>query len=401
MSSATHYLAADPHTRAYAALEGNLAKRIMVGLTGEREPGIPKVSATDDLRCLACHTDPALAAPADQLSGFELAVRREGVGCEACHGAAGGWLHEHTTWTPATRAAGYSRTGMAKLNDIGTRALMCAGCHVGAPADPERGYPVRDMNHDMIAAGHPRLNFDFADYQRSLPPHWHERDRTTGTPRDPDFEVTAWLVGRVAHAEAACRLLADRAARAEKRDPRTPWPEFAEWSCVSCHHRIGDGYPAVAGRALGTPAWQTIWPATRLDKFGKAPVMGDLLKEIEVTQPRHEGVRVAATKETEAFRGIPTFLAPLTAKDVREIFSPLAADAMTDRSLDRDTAGQLFHALAALERSRLGWVQARGEKAEPDPAFDRLRESLTLPRGTLRFDVPPKAAEDLKSLLRR
>src|SRR6185312_10631892 len=138
------------------------------------------------------------------------------------------------TWTAANRDTGYQQSGMARLYDIGERALACAGCHVGAPADPERGYPVRDMNHDMIAAGHPRLNFDFADYQRRLPPHWQEKDRlaAAATPRPPDFEAKGWLVGRVAAAEAACRLTADRARRL------APWPEFAEFNCYACHHDL-------------------------------------------------------------------------------------------------------------------------------------------------------------------
>src|SRR6185312_4830920 len=114
------------------------------------------------------------------------------------------------TWTAANRDTGYQQSGMARLYDIGERALACAGCHVGAPADPERGYPVRDMNHDMIAAGHPRLNFDFADYQHRLTPHWFERNRTTGQPAGPAFELQAWLIGKVAHAEAALHLDVDR-----------------------------------------------------------------------------------------------------------------------------------------------------------------------------------------------
>src|SRR6476660_5000791 len=105
-------------------------------------------------------------------------LRSEGVGCEACHGNASSWYGPHTgdTWSAANRPALYQTHGMHKLYDVGERALVCAGCHVGAPADEKRGYPVpRDMNHDMIAAGHPRLNFDFADYQRRLPPHWQEK----------------------------------------------------------------------------------------------------------------------------------------------------------------------------------------------------------------------------------
>jgi hypothetical protein len=387
--SATVWLTGDPHAKAYAALESELAGRIMSRL---HWPG----KATEEARCLACHTNPALAA---ELKDQQLvALRREGVSCEGCHGSAGGWLHEHTTWTPATRTAGYDRTGMAKLYDLGERSIACAGCHVGAPADPARGYPVRDMNHDMVAAGHPRLNFDFADYQRSLPPHWSERDRATGTPAGPEFEVRAWLVGRVAHAEAACRLLEDRAKRAERNE--APWPEFAEWNCVSCHHRIDGTFP----RKTGTPTWQTVWPVTDPDGFAAAGRFGpvpDIRGLFRVMEKLHPAIPATAARARSAADGLAGLRAALTAApgpEVREAAGSMPKSAGKQlRSLDRDTAGQLFHALAALERTRLREMN----ETEPPPAFADLRRELMLSRGTLRFDVPPGARADLEVLLKR
>ncbi|MFO0801823.1 MAG: hypothetical protein U0791_01685 [Gemmataceae bacterium] len=52
--SASHWLAVDPHTKAYAALETPLAAAIM-------ERYAPGAKATEDVRCLACHTNPSLA----------------------------------------------------------------------------------------------------------------------------------------------------------------------------------------------------------------------------------------------------------------------------------------------------------------------------------------------------
>lgn len=385
--SATVWQTGDPHAKAYAALEGELAGRIMAGLHWSGK-------ATEEARCLACHTNPALAA--DLKDDRVVALRREGVSCEGCHGSAGGWLHEHTTWTAATRAAGYDRTGMAKLYDLGERAVACAGCHVGAPADPTRGYPVRDMNHDMIAAGHPRLNFDFADYQRALPPHWSERDRATGTPAGPEFEVRAWLVGRVAHAEAACRLLEDRAERGG-RDV-APWPEFAEWNCVSCHHAIGGGFP----RKAGTPTWQPVWPVTdpndfaAAGRFGPVPDIRGLVRVMEKPRP---AIRESAARARSAADGLAGLRAALTAApgpEVREAAGQMLNSAgKRVPTLDRDTAGQLFHELAAAERMRL-----REKNDAVPPEFADLRRELTLPRGTLRFDVPAGARKDLEVLLK-
>ena len=50
------------------------------------------------------------------------------------------------------------------------QAQVCVGCHVGAPA--KDGVPARDLNHDLMAAGHPRLIFELSSYQANMPPHW-------------------------------------------------------------------------------------------------------------------------------------------------------------------------------------------------------------------------------------
>lgn len=336
--SATHWLAVDPHTKAYAALESPLA----AGMKRMHSDD----AATEDVRCLACHTNPSLAN--SKVDAREERLRADGVSCEACHGDAGRWVSRHASWTAPNRASEYERHGMAKLYDVGERALMCAGCHVGAPADPIRGYPVRDMNHDMIAAGHPRLNFDFADYQRRLPPHWLEEDRS------PEFEVKAWLFGRVAQVEAARVLEEDREKRAKANDPRTrtPWPEFSDGKCVSCHHRVGNGYPGSTGK-LQRPSR---WP------FREQPAMLVML--------------ISTGAECESFLATALKSAPVNEND-------------------RDTAGQVYHALAARERSRM----KREGRTTYDPAFDRIAKSLTLPRGNLDFTVKKETLDDLQKLL--
>lgn len=357
--SATHYLACDPHTKAFATLESPLAKSIMDRLRSS------VMEATEDVRCLACHTNPALAS--SEVNNRERSLRRDGVSCEACHGNASKWLHSHTTWSAADRCAGYKRSGMTKLYDLGERALACAGCHVGAPA--AQGYPVRDMNHDMIAAGHPRLNFDFADYQRRLRPHWFERDRMTGAPVGPEFEVRAWLVGRVAHAEAAVRLTADRTERA------APWPEFAETNCYSCHHQLlPDGWKQrnLAAKP-GTAPRQTIWPLTSPDDA--AELKGLVSTAVVAKLPDDRVLQVASS-----------------------LFAKVRG---RDSIADWDTAGQIFLGAAAYERYRV-----RITKSNPNPDFDVILNKLRLPHklGDEWFLTPcqfspMEAASDLKKLL--
>ena len=127
-----------------------------------------------------CHVNPTLAAKSDPHSK---ALHAEGVSCEACHGNAEHWRFEHAGWNPKTnRDEAYGRTGMTKLFDPAVRAADCAGCHVGAPASTDM--PLREVNHDLIAAGHPRLNFEFTTYLRKMPPHWAEKDRETNKLRE-------------------------------------------------------------------------------------------------------------------------------------------------------------------------------------------------------------------------
>ncbi|HEY3788105.1 MAG TPA: hypothetical protein VGL71_04580, partial [Urbifossiella sp.] len=195
------------------------------------------------------------------------------------------------------------------------------------------------------------------------------KDRSTGRPAGPEFAAKAWLVGRVAHAEAACRLLADREQRAAHHDPRTPWPEFADWSCVSCHHQVEDKFP----RKMGTPTWQTIWPMTGLRT-------GNREEALHSAQELAEMRRRFAVSPESGFLGTA---------------SSLLHKSAASQTMDHDAACQMFHGLAALERTRM----ARDKRESCDPAFERLGKSLHAPRGNIAFSVNPQSLADLKRLL--
>ncbi len=377
-SSGSCWVAADPHSNAFAVLEGPLAQRIMASYA-KHSPGR---KATEDVRCVACHTNPALARP--ELMGQQKArqFRNEGIGCEGCHGNAGRWQSEHTTWH-GPREKLYDEGGMVRLYDLGVRATTCAGCHVGAPADPQRGLPVRDMNHDMIAAGHPRLAFDFAEYVRRLPKHWQEKDRgiEPNTPRAIN-PVKEWYVGRVAHAEAACRLLADRAGRAIAEQKllegmtavqrqrygfeESPWPEFAEFNCAACHHELRisaekEPYPNwrrstayLGGRPPGSTPWQMIWPLTDAPGIEKParresdvwPVLGAIEKPRPATAA---SVLQVARQTAEALHAKRLAVVAMRSVQVEQqvrAFFPAQPMAVPEW----DSARQLFLGLAAMDR---------------------------------------------------
>src|SRR5207244_3878357 len=85
--------------------------------------------------------------------------------------------------------------GFLPTKNLAVRAGQCAACHVGSGA--------ADVNHDLIAAGHPRLNFDLAKYHAKLPHHWKEK----GDNATADFASRLGAVGTVVNARDALRLL--------------------------------------------------------------------------------------------------------------------------------------------------------------------------------------------------
>jgi hypothetical protein len=183
------------------------------------------------------------------------------------------------------------------------RASTCAGCHVGSPA--KNGIPARDVDHDLIAAGHPRLNFEFSAYLDNMPKHW----RTDVEPESKaDFPARAWAVGQLATAKAAADLLKDRAlnvqgALGKQPDRPAAWPEFTELDCFACHHTLRDQSWRSQGRtttALGLPRWGT-WYYPILETFaateaGQGDELLTALKGLRTAmeRPRPDPADVAA-----------------------------------------------------------------------------------------------------------
>src|SRR5437870_2342190 len=142
----------DPHARAYQILLDPLAKDMA------RRLGFSGSNAHQEPTCLACHATPISVAPMFNVPDAE-SVRSEhsfGVGCEACHGSAERWIDTHLTkeWKTRSAKSKSDDDGMVELSDAATLVGTCARCHVGD------GYDGRDVNHDLIAAGHPRLLFE-------------------------------------------------------------------------------------------------------------------------------------------------------------------------------------------------------------------------------------------------
>jgi hypothetical protein len=239
------WTAYDKHSRAYQVLFNERSQRIARNLYGDH--GKP---ATEQPLCLKCHASHDGVIDKGVSDRFQLA---DGVGCESCHGAAEKWLTVHyqdefKAKSPEEKA----RLGMRPTKDILHRAKLCTSCHVGSPD--------KEVNHDLIAAGHPRLAFELGAYHGIYNKHW---DVNKDHERYKDFESRLWSIGQLISAKASLQLLAARAEGATKtgKDAK-PWPEFSEYDCFACHKRLQvnsprqeAGYPDRRAGALPWGDW--------------------------------------------------------------------------------------------------------------------------------------------------
>ncbi len=220
------WLENDPHAQSWRTICGKESVSIMERLGIVEDGQIVDRAGFDN--CLACHNtarrfdEPRRAhltqdRAADDVNTF----LREGVGCAGCHGPSEKWIATHfqQNWSPD----GATDQGFVEAGDLFVRARMCASCHVG---DQDR-----DMNHDIIAAGHPTLRYELATFHSWQPKHWRDREVS-----DPTYyEAQLWLAGQLASADASLALLQ---TRAEKAHTVSTWPEFAAYNCASCHHNL-------------------------------------------------------------------------------------------------------------------------------------------------------------------
>jgi len=167
---------------------------------------------------------------------------------------------------------------MPDLTNPGVQAKVCAGCHVGAA--PTKDTPLRDVNHELIAAGHPRLNFEFGAFQANIPAHWRPRQKPEGH---------EWTVGQIVSAQAALELLEHRA-----RSGR--WPEFAEYDCFACHHALAPATRGIAssGRKPGTLPWGSWYFALTENIAGESPELRTLKATMQRPYPQRDQALVQA-----------------------------------------------------------------------------------------------------------
>jgi Cytochrome c554 and c-prime len=226
------FAATDPHAQAYEILFGERSQQMIHRLNDKAATDSESYFATVSERCIACHAAP-LPAGLSATSPQGVEILAHGVSCEACHGPASNWLGEHTSanWK-ATSVAEKQAIGFAPLEDANSLSHACVQCHIGSPGS--KGSPAREVTHDLIAAGHPRLDFELAAWRMALPAHWNANSRQ----QKPGDVVKLWNLGQQAAQVAQLKLATDQQQRSTQETNPAPWPEFAHVECANCHRAL-------------------------------------------------------------------------------------------------------------------------------------------------------------------
>lgn len=383
--AATLWIDGDPHARAYEVLHDPRSQRMA------RLLGIGP--AHQARQCLACHS-----VQAESKAPLPKDILADGVGCAACHGDATEWESRH--FLPEWKTLSHDERVALGYRDLGSpldRAGTCVKCHVGA-AD-------REVDHDLIAAGHPRLFFELSAHQRLWPRHWSPRGKAEAA---ADFTERSWAVGQAAALQAVAELLEVRARRAaqaavEQRAEREErWPEFAEFDCYACHQSLGGataaGPEGGRPRPPGSPAWQPWYVTAALLLDAEAGSDASAARELaaEVAEVRRLFDTDWAGADAERLRRI-RFEARGMAAAARRLAADLAArpavvldgspatfDRLAAASPEEwrhwDGAVQMF---LALEATRAGGP-ARHDGRPPArvrTVLEDLRDSLRFPPG--------------------
>jgi hypothetical protein len=323
------WLSNDRHAQAYNVLFSERSARVARNMR-------LKGKAYQEAVCLDCHST---NVPAHSVAGkIDL---EDGVQCEACHGPASGWRAEHTMagWTHEQSVA----RGMIDLRNIPIRASGCLSCHLGNDK--------KEVDHELIASGHPILAFELDNYTETMPPHWRRgKDAQTAETHG----ARAFAVGQAAAFSQSLENLS-RHARGQK------WPEFSEMSCFNCHHSLETsgwrqerGWP---GRA-GLPSWSPQhWAVMRLLVNRANPsARGQLDDDVQQIASRVSrmndtaGVAQAAADAKRIIDGVTPQIAALSWRDedVRSLMRTIAGDTDFILTSDVHSAEQTALALQSL-----------------------------------------------------
>jgi hypothetical protein len=385
------WLKHDPHARAFAVLSDPRSMRIIDRLRASGNWN----DATKETRCLTCHAHVA-SAQQPHAKSFQVS---DGVSCEVCHGPAEHWLAAHSrpeAWADQDQRA----TGFRPLGDFADRAEVCLDCHLGGPN--------REVNHDLIAAGHPRLAFELAAYSALQPRHWSiRRDAARAAGSDDaarsGVDGELWMTGQLVAARRGLELTKHRAERVATQAPDQPWPELTEYGCFACHHDLR-APKQLAGYVLHRPGrtrTETPWDHDPPGSLVWQPWLLALAPELPAVDPQWRDTLTALRREIRSPAPEAKVIIDrchialeLTRKFTRASnqLEPADLETLLQGLLERrerttrtwEGATQTYLALVALtRRSEPNGVDASltDSRDQIDAALRRMRQALSYPAG--------------------
>ena len=363
----------DRHALAYTILEGDESKRIAYNLgieAPEKEP-----------LCLDCHAT-HVASSKHQGEKFRI---EDGVSCESCHGAAEGWLKEHTE-SGATHKRNLE-LGMTDVIDPVKRTKLCASCHFGTED--------KTVNHRLIGAGHPRLAFELDTFSQIQPRHWLVDEDYIK--RKSDYNsAQAWLIGQVTLADEAIEKLLSH-----KNGQYGLMPELTLMYCYSCHHSLTElqwkkrDYAGKPGELrLNIAHLIIVGEALKVINAGLAQSLEASINDLHGGYGK-EDVREAAKRIQSVLRGkiLPAMQgAVLDERSLRALLKGVIAYAANTPYLQYEVAEQVAMAASSIVAAR----DPEGKLFQLQ--IDTLYKTLRTPESFMAEEFTSSAQSFLKSL---
>lgn len=330
--------------------------------------------------CLDCH---ALNVSKSKLAGnVEIT---DGVSCESCHGPAGGWRAQHfqSGWTHAESV----KNGMVDLRDLRVRDELCLSCHMGDA--------TKQVDHELIGAGHPILTFELDNFTESqlMPRHWKRlSEKPTPGDRAETHGIRAWAVGQAVTFREGVEHVA-RHARSDR------WPEFADMSCANCHHALNGGeWRQERGYKLraGLPQWspqryavlrnlvQNVAPDESAALDRDVATLAGAVARMNQTQ---DIIAAAGSIDRTMARVVPKVESTNWSEArIRSLMSTIARDGDYYRFADRQSAEQATYALVSLS-SYLVKANPRLVRSDMMKTVDQLYRQLESMKYPDEFDT--------------
>lgn len=298
--------AADPHRRAFEVLYTERSVQLFRKLTETTAAVIDDgvYLRFVEKKCIGCHATPPAGslAAAKRINQTNPDAYWQGVSCESCHGAASSWLGQHYSlaWPDTGDALRSQRSAATGFNDtrlLAQRAETCLKCHQGPQ---QTGDQLYDVNHDLIAAGHPRLQFELHAYLTNLPKHWNEqteivRYENTKPQRSAaqSFHFDTWRAGQIQQSQQTQRLQQAR-ARLAADNSVGEWEEFANKDCRLCHHTVGDVALQLPFTEQPPFSFVELWQQPTANVAARARIVQQLLGRNHTSDQAIDGYLAAA-----------------------------------------------------------------------------------------------------------